>query len=98
MQGGFDATCGLFYAGVWASSLDLGHITAAPIGNNAASIEMDWYVGIKPKTGRITWDLGVIYYTYPELDRPGCSAAATATTSSSRSAAAPKSGRTARWA
>ncbi len=26
---------------------------------------MDWYAGIKPKTGRITWDLGVIYYTYP---------------------------------
>ena len=26
---------------------------------------MDWYLGIKPVTGRITWDLGVIYYTYP---------------------------------
>ena len=26
---------------------------------------MDWYLGIKPVTGKITWDLGVIYYTYP---------------------------------
>ena len=24
VQGGFDATCGLFYAGVWASNLDWG--------------------------------------------------------------------------
>ena len=30
-----------------------------------ASIEMDWYIGIKPVTGKITWDLGVIYYSYP---------------------------------
>ena len=26
---------------------------------------MDWYLGIKPVTGRITWDLGVIDYSYP---------------------------------
>jgi uncharacterized protein (TIGR02001 family) len=61
VQGGFDATCGMFYAGVWASNLDWGST-----GSNAvASIEMDWYAGIKPKTGAITWDIGVIYYTYP---------------------------------
>ena len=58
IQGGFDATCGIFYAGVWASSLDLDLA-------GLASIEMDWYVGIKPVTGKITWDLGVIYYSYP---------------------------------
>jgi uncharacterized protein (TIGR02001 family) len=57
IQGGFDATCGLFYAGVWASNLDW--------GVNGTDIEIDWYAGIKPKTGRITWDLGVIYYSYP---------------------------------
>lgn len=62
IQGGFDATCGLFYAGVWASSLDWG---TDGNGNNMASIEMDWYAGFKPVTGPITWDLGVIYYTYP---------------------------------
>ena len=32
---------------------------------------MDWYVGIKPVTGRITWDLGVIYYSYPNAFNPG---------------------------
>ena len=63
VQGGFDATCGIFYAGVWASSLNW-DADFAPTAS-AASIEMDWYVGIKPVTGRITWDLGVIYYTYP---------------------------------
>jgi len=57
IQGGFDATCGMFYAGVWASNLDW--------GVNGTDIEMDWYVGVKPKTGRISWDLGVIYYSYP---------------------------------
>jgi uncharacterized protein (TIGR02001 family) len=62
VQGGFDATCGIFYAGVWASNLDWGSSIA---GEDNANIEMDWYAGIKPKTGRITWDLGVIYYTYP---------------------------------
>ena len=61
IQGGFDATCGLFYAGVWASNLDFGGDASGDIAN----IEVDIYAGIKPKTGRITWDLGVIYYTYP---------------------------------
>jgi uncharacterized protein (TIGR02001 family) len=56
VQGGFDATCGLFYAGVWASGLDF---------DGAATVEMDWYAGFKPKTGAITWDFGVIYYSYP---------------------------------
>ncbi len=62
VQGGFDATCGIFYAGVWASNLDWGGDFA---GNDIANIEMDWYLGIKPVTGKITWDLGVIYYSYP---------------------------------
>ncbi|HEX2336173.1 MAG TPA: TorF family putative porin [Hyphomicrobiaceae bacterium] len=61
VQGGFDATCGMFYAGVWASNLDWG----ANEGSNIANIEMDWYGGIKFNTGRIAWDVGVIYYTYP---------------------------------
>ena len=67
VQGGFDATCGLFYAGVWASNLDWGTNTN---GNVAANIEMDWYAGIKPKTGPITWDIGVIYYSYPNGSTP----------------------------
>jgi uncharacterized protein (TIGR02001 family) len=62
IQGGFDATCGIFYAGLWASNLDWGGIA----GEDIADIEIDWYLGIKPVTGKITWDLGVIYYTYPD--------------------------------
>jgi uncharacterized protein (TIGR02001 family) len=58
VQGGFDATCGMFYAGVWASNLDWGAI-------EGTKIEMDWYAGLKFNTGRIAWDVGVIYYTYP---------------------------------
>jgi uncharacterized protein (TIGR02001 family) len=56
VQGGFDLTCGMFYTGVWASSLDW---------QGDASIEMDLYAGVKFTTGRIAWDLGVIYYAYP---------------------------------
>jgi len=56
IQGGLDATCGLFYVGTWASALDF---------DDAAHVEIDLYAGIKPKTGPVTWDLGVIYYAYP---------------------------------
>jgi uncharacterized protein (TIGR02001 family) len=66
IQGGFDLTCSIFYAGVWASNLDWG---GTPDGNSVANIEMDWYLGIKPVTGHITWDFGVIYYTYPNSAR-----------------------------
>lgn len=61
-QGGLDATCGLFYAGVWASGVDF-----YP-GNNLAgdaSVEIDLYAGIKPTWGPLTFDFGVIYYWYP---------------------------------
>ncbi len=62
VQGGFDATCGLFYAGVWASNLDWGSS-----GSAVQSPISRWtgMPGFKPKTGHITWDLGIIYYTYP---------------------------------
>jgi uncharacterized protein (TIGR02001 family) len=74
IQGGFDATCGSFYAGVWASSLDWGPaLTPGPDDslNTAswASIELDSYAGIKGKLGRFAWDLGVIYYAYPNSTR-----------------------------
>src|SRR5262245_48218069 len=67
IQGGFDATCGSFYIGVWASSLDWGPaLTPGPDGvfNVAswASIELDSYAGFKGKVDRFAWDLGVIYY------------------------------------
>jgi uncharacterized protein (TIGR02001 family) len=57
IQGGVDMTAGLFYAGAWASNVDWG-------------IETDLYAGVKPTVGPITFDLGVIYYGYPDSDVP----------------------------
>lgn len=66
IQGGFDATCGSFYAGAWASSLDWGPVQRFD-GSFVtwASIEIDVYAGFKGKVGSIGWDFGVIGYTYP---------------------------------
>ena len=60
IQGGFDVARGIFYAGVWASNVDF-----------ADSIEIDWYAGIKPKYRDMEFDLGVIYYTYPDAADAG---------------------------
>jgi uncharacterized protein (TIGR02001 family) len=57
VQGGYDLTCGIFYAGVWASNLDFAgtwpgasfDVTGAPYD---ASIEMDWYIGVRPPRRR----------------------------------------------
>jgi uncharacterized protein (TIGR02001 family) len=55
-QGGLDATCGMFYAGVWASSIEFG---------TDASTEIDLYAGLKKTIGRFSFDVGLIYYAYP---------------------------------
>ncbi|RTL63847.1 MAG: hypothetical protein EKK41_22680 [Hyphomicrobiales bacterium] len=67
LQGEVEATCGRFYAGVWASSLDwnAASTTYPALPNNNASLEVDLSVGIKPVTGPITWDFGLVYYAYP---------------------------------
>lgn len=74
VQGGFDASYGILYAGTWASSLDFGN---APIncGNpgstgDCADVELDLYAGIKPTLGPISLDLGVIGYLYPDAEDP----------------------------
>ena len=64
VQGGFDATCGMFYAGVWASSLDWEAFGVF----QQATLEMDWYGGVKFNTGKVAWDVGVIYYSYPNYN------------------------------
>jgi uncharacterized protein (TIGR02001 family) len=63
VQGGVDFSCGRFYAGVWASS----------IYGDEATTEVDLYGGFRHTTGRINWDFGFIYYTYP--GEPSSSAA-----------------------
>lgn len=59
----FDATWKIFYIGNWDSNLDFG---ANPFSHDdLASIEMDWYGGIRPVWKGITFDIGAIYYSYP---------------------------------
>jgi uncharacterized protein (TIGR02001 family) len=75
VQGGFDATCGMFYAGVWASSLNFGDWDHGSFDFKGfaydASMELDVYAGIKGTYGKVAWDLGVIYYAYPNAFNPG---------------------------
>ena len=50
----FDLTYGIFYAGMWASNTAFGD-----------GIEIDYYVGITPKWGNVTFNFGGLYYIYP---------------------------------
>ena len=56
VQGGVDATYGLGYAGVWASNVDF--------GSNNPSTEIDFYAGVRPTYADVSFDLGVLYYSY----------------------------------
>jgi uncharacterized protein (TIGR02001 family) len=58
IQGGVDIGYGILYAGIWGSGVDFGDALSS-------DIEIDYYAGIKPVWGPVTFDLGVIYYTYP---------------------------------
>lgn len=63
VQGGFDVTNDIFYAGVWASSIDFG---------SNGTLEADVYAGVRPVLGPVTLDFGVIGYFYPGMDEaPG---------------------------
>jgi len=63
LQGGFDATHGLFYAGVWGSTIDF--------PAQSAELEVDVYAGFKPVVWPVTLDLGVIGYLYPSASDDG---------------------------
>jgi uncharacterized protein (TIGR02001 family) len=74
IQGSIDYTQGIFYAGAWGSSISF------------APMELDGYFGVRPTTGPVSWDLGVVGYFYPnssdsagELDYYEGKAAATIT-------------------
>jgi len=69
IQGSLGFEYGMFYAGAWASGLDWG-------ADSDAQLEVDWYGGVKPvwkhsPLGEVSFDFGVIYYTYPGLSDPG---------------------------
>lgn len=64
LQGGVDLTYGIFYAGVWSSMIEFGDPTGA-------DVELDFYAGIKPEWQGVSFDLGIIYYTYPGANDGG---------------------------
>jgi uncharacterized protein (TIGR02001 family) len=53
-QAEFDATYGIFYAGMWGSNVDFGE-----------SLEIDYYAGITPTWNGISFDIAALEYTYP---------------------------------
>ena len=61
IQGSLDYANGTFYAGAWGSSINFGAISPVDV----SPLELDLYAGVKPTTGVVSWDLGVIAYLYP---------------------------------
>jgi len=57
IQGGFDYAQDIFYIGTWASSVDFVDDT---------TMELDLYAGLAPTYNDVTFDIGVIYYAYPD--------------------------------
>jgi len=63
IQGSFDWWQDIFYAGVWASTVDF--------SPTQASIEIDLYAGITPTFGSVNFNFGILYYLYPgAADQP----------------------------
>jgi uncharacterized protein (TIGR02001 family) len=48
-----------FYAGTWVSNVDFG---------NKTSYEMDFYAGFSGEAGAIGYDVGYVYYAYPDAE------------------------------
>ncbi|KCZ53994.1 hypothetical protein HY29_02690 [Hyphomonas beringensis] len=63
VSGGFDYANDIFYAGTWASNVDFED------GADDANVELDFYAGLASSfSNGVTWDVGVIYYAYPDAD------------------------------
>ena len=54
VQPEFDLYYGIFYAGIWGSNTDFGD-----------GVEIDYYAGITPKWGPVTFDIAGLYYSFP---------------------------------
>ncbi|WP_423414257.1 TorF family putative porin [Hyphomicrobium sp. B1] len=52
-----------WYLDFWGSNI------ADPYG----PFELDMYAGVRPVTGPVNWDFGILYYTYPNNSIPGSS-------------------------
>ncbi len=64
VQGSLDLSYGIFYAGIWGSNVDFGP-------GSDANAELNYYTGLKPVWGPVTFDFGVIYYNYPSAGDAG---------------------------
>jgi uncharacterized protein (TIGR02001 family) len=62
VQGGFDVSADIFYAGAWASNLS---------GYLASNYELDLYAGVKPVLGPVSMDFGLVGYFYPGANDSG---------------------------
>ena len=68
VQGGFDITNGLFYAGIYGTALNYGATDKNNDGladSDGANIEIDYYAGLKKNIKGIDFDLGYFFYSYP---------------------------------
>ncbi len=62
IQGGFDYTNSIFYAGVWAANVDFDD-------PSDANLEVDFYAGLASTLENgVSWDIGVIHYAYPDAE------------------------------
>lgn len=68
VQGTVEVTYGIAYANAFLSNIDFGETLA---GRNIAPNELTFAAGFKPVMGPITFDFGVIYYTYPSARDAG---------------------------
>ncbi len=64
IQGSFDWSNEMFYAGVWGSNVNFGAVSPTDL----ASMELDVYVGFTPTTGPVSWDIALVGYFYPNGD------------------------------
>jgi hypothetical protein len=52
----------------WGSNIDFGR---GPNGQELASIEINYWVGVAPTLGKWRFDFAAVYYTYPGAFDPG---------------------------
>lgn len=81
LQGSLDVSYGIAYAGIFLSRVDYPNFgvansncgpgvdpilaaTGCPTGD-VGTAEVDYYMGVKPVWGPLTYDFGLIYYTFP---------------------------------
>ena len=58
----------IFYSGIWSSNVDFG---TGPNGQDIATLEVDYYVGVTPKLGTWNFDIAAYYVAYPGAFDPG---------------------------